>query len=329
MVVLAHMFNEEETERLQSALQQLVNPLELTLFKKRESEFGRTLERVVDEIFRLSHGKTRIATGLPEHGLPAWPCFKMGSRGRANIIYAALPTGHEFRPFIRALELMDRDYESAAVEGVGAELQVFISEDCPRCPAAVETAVLLAIRHSWITCCVVNAGQFPETARQYGIRSVPAIVLDRKVVSVGDVSADRLMNLVRIRGTSKFEIEAVRSLVETGRIAEAADSLASEAGRELILNFMQHPDFSKRLSALAVVENALDRNPDTVRAMTPSLLALLSHPDARIRGDVADLLGKTGDPRAIAGIEPLTADPDPDVAEAAADAIADLRKQHS
>ena len=153
--------------------------------------------------------------------------------------------------------------------------------------------------------------------------------MDRKIVLVGNVSADRLMDLVRIRGTPEYEMEAVRSLVETGRIAEAADSLASEAGRELILNFMQHSDFSKRLSALAVVEKALDQSPNTVHAMTPSLLELLSHSDARIRGDVADLLGKIGDPSAIPAIEPLMADPDPDVAEAASDAIADLRKQRS
>jgi hypothetical protein len=325
------MFNEEETERLQRTLQQLTEPLELTLIQKQESEFGRKLERVAGEIFRLSHGKARVVTSLPEPGLPAWPCFKIGIHGQANIVYAAVPTRREFAPFIRALEMIARRYAPAAVDEVrgncaNAEIHVFVSEHCPRCPAVVEAAVLLAIRYAWITCCVMDAEQFPEAAQQYRIRSVPATVLDRKIVLVGDVSADRLMDLVKIRGTPEYEMEAVRSLVETGRIAEAADSLASEAGRELILNFMQHSDFSKRLGALAVVEKALEQKPDAVRTMTASLLELLSHSDARIRGDVADLLGKIGDPSAIAGLEPLTADPDPDVAEAAADAIADLRK---
>jgi hypothetical protein len=32
------MFNEEETERLQSALEQLADPLELTLFQKQENK---------------------------------------------------------------------------------------------------------------------------------------------------------------------------------------------------------------------------------------------------------------------------------------------------
>lgn len=328
------MFNEEEAGRLKTVFQQLSETVEFTVQQKSESEFGQKLEDVVAEISCHSQGKTTIAAGVPEAGLPAWPCFKMGIHGQANVIYAALPIGHEFAPFIRALERIACSRTPASVDeswGIcpKAEIQVFISEHCPRCPAVVETVLPLAIRHSWITCCVVNAEQFPEAAGQYGIRSVPAAVLDRKIVLVADISAERLMNLVKIRGTSEFEIEVVRSLVERGKIAEAADALASEAGRDLILNFLQHSDFSKRLSALAVCEKALDQNPDCVRAMTPSLLALLVHPDARIRGDVADLLGKTGDTRALAGLDPLAADPDPDVAEAAAEAIANLRKRCS
>jgi HEAT repeat protein len=52
---------------------------------------------------------------------------------------------------------------------------------------------------------------------------------------------------------------------------------------------------------------------------------MLSHYDARIRGDVADLLGKIGDPAAIPHLEPLISDPDPDVAEAAVDALEELK----
>ena len=40
---------------------------------------------------------------------------------------------------------------------------------------------------------------------------------------------------------------------------------------------------------------------------------------------IADLLGRIGDPRAVARLEPLLADPDPDVAEAASDALQQLK----
>jgi HEAT repeat protein len=47
--------------------------------------------------------------------------------------------------------------------------------------------------------------------------------------------------------------------------------------------------------------------------------------DAQVRADMADVLGLAGDPAAIAAVEPLTKDPDPQVARAAERAVARLR----
>ena len=48
-------------------------------------------------------------------------------------------------------------------------------------------------------------------------------------------------------------------------------------------------------------------------------------PDARLRADVADILGLSGDPAALAIVEPMVKDRDPQVALAAARAVARLR----
>jgi HEAT repeat protein len=157
---------------------------------------------------------------------------------------------------------------------------------------------------------------------------VPATILDQRLVLIGNTTAGRLQELVKLRGTPEYEREVVQSLIDTGRIAEAAGCLGQDAGREVILAFIQDPEFSRRLSGLVVVEKALEDNPGMVRALVPSLAEMLSHEDARIRGDIADLLGRTGDPQVIARLEPLVTDPNPDVAEAAADAIEELRKIH-
>jgi HEAT repeat protein len=55
--------------------------------------------------------------------------------------------------------------------------------------------------------------------------------------------------------------------------------------------------------------------------MVPQLIELLCHQDHRIRGDIADLLGKIGDPNAIPHLQKLTSDPHPEVAEASAEAL--------
>jgi HEAT repeat protein len=48
--------------------------------------------------------------------------------------------------------------------------------------------------------------------------------------------------------------------------------------------------------------------------------------DAQIRLDMVDALGQAGDPAAIAALEPLTKDPDPQVARAAERAVARLKR---
>jgi hypothetical protein len=325
------MLNKEEADKLRETLDGLNNVVELTLCRTKESEFGRKLESFADEICGLSKGKIRIAPGSQESGLPAYPCFKIGREGQANVIYATLPLGHQFAPFLGALRLASQDDSSMRDAGLSAtdseaEIQVLVSLHCPRCPLVVEAMLGLSNRRSSISSCIIDVGQFPDLAEKYGVKSVPATILDRNLVLIGAVTADRVRELIEIRGTPKFKEEVIRSLIESGRVEEAAACLVHDTGRKIVLNLLQEPDFSKRLSALVVMEKALDENPEPIRKMVPLIAPLLSHADSRIRGDIADLLGKIGDPEVILQLEPLTKDPNPDVAEAAEEAIEELRK---
>jgi HEAT repeat protein len=56
------------------------------------------------------------------------------------------------------------------------------------------------------------------------------------------------------------------------------------------------------------------------------LVDVLASPDGALRGDTADLLGQIGDGRAVEALEALRSDPNPDVAEVAADAIEQIRQ---
>jgi hypothetical protein len=325
------MFKEDEIKQLKAVFVKLTRPVGITLYQRPESEFGKKLESFVDAVCRLSEGKCIAVSGDPTPELIAMPCIKIGALGHADIVYAALPAGHQFAPFLKILEVIGGSGSpvfsgSLSPDSTRAELMVLISDSCPRCPRVVETVGLLACRNLSVAACVVDAGQFPDLAVKHGVRSVPATVLDRKIVTVGAVSEDRMMDLIESRGTPRFEMEVVRSLIELAQIKEAAGYMNRDAGRAVVLDLLKDPEFSKRLSALVVMEKALEDNPAAVREMAPLLFPMLSHADARIRGDVADLLGKIGDPQAIARLEPLVSDPDPDVAEAAAEAIEELKK---
>ncbi|HEY3358423.1 MAG TPA: HEAT repeat domain-containing protein, partial [Polyangia bacterium] len=79
-----------------------------------------------------------------------------------------------------------------------------------------------------------------------------------------------------------------------------------------------------RVAVLLALQLAHERSPGCLAGLIPALVALLGGADARLRGDVADLLGVLGDARARAPLAALRGDPDADVAEAVAEALARL-----
>jgi hypothetical protein len=323
------MFNEEETAQLQTLFKKFTQTVEFTLHQADRNDFGRKLEKTVSEVCRLSDGKCVIVSDTAGLDPVAVPCIKIGAGGYANIVYAAIPTGHQFPPFLKILERIGGGYRTlengSLSDSSPAELIVLISDSCPRCPLVVEAAGLSACGNPSMVASFVDVMQFQDFVKKYRILSVPATILDKQIVLIGTISAERIKVLVQSRGTPKFEIEIVRSLIERQDISGAAGYLDREAGRTVVLDLLQNTEFSKRLSALVVLEKGIEDDLDAVRAMVPSLIPMLSHYDARIRGDVADLLGKIGDPAAIPHLEPLISDPDPDVAEAAVDALEELK----
>jgi len=56
----------------------------------------------------------------------------------------------------------------------------------------------------------------------------------------------------------------------------------------------------------------------------PSLIEVLQSEDGSLRGDTADLLGQIGHQGAIPDLEELRNDPNPDVAEIAAEALEEI-----
>lgn len=324
------MFNESEAAQLKSLFGKLERTIELSLYLSEKNPFSRKIEPLVSELCRLSEGKCISISCAPDPALPASPCFKVGTGGCANIAYAALPTGHQFAPFLKILERIGGGDTTVADAGSSpdpapAELVILISDSCPRCPLVVEAAGLSFCGDPGVTVCYVDVMQFQEFVTKHKILSVPATVLDGQVVATGAVSAQKLIALVGNRGSKENERAAIRSLIESQQIDVAAKQLGREAGRSVILELLQDTEFSKRLSALVIFEQALEEDPAAVRAMVPSLLPLLKHSDARIRGDVADLLGKIGDPQAIPHLETLLSDEDSDVVEAVQDALDELK----
>jgi hypothetical protein len=325
---------QDEMQQLESSLKGLSSNLTLSFYAKKNDDFSNKLKDFVETVSEASGGKIelKVGDGEGEGLLPGTPAFTLSAREKSNVAYLAIPDGPELPPFLEALRSLSGNPPPLATDtqealdkvAEPAKVRVLISAFCPNCPKVVQEVLTLASSNPMVSAAIVDIEPFSQMAEEYNVKSVPATIIDGELVLIGQQSAKRLAELMALRGTEEFDGECIRSLVETGRVSEAAKHICDGRGRKAILKIFQEPELSTRMGVLMVLEEALEMDRNAVQEMVPSLVELLSHEDSRIRGDIADLLGKVGDPRAIPHLEQLANDPDPDVVEAASDALEEL-----
>lgn len=119
-----------------------------------------------------------------------------------GIRHAGIPSGHEFGSLIQDILLVShrdsglsdntREFLAGLEEPV--LLQVFVTPTCPYCPQAVILAHQMALESPWVTAEMVEATEFPELSRQYGIMGVPDTVINQgQGKIVGAVPEGRLV----------------------------------------------------------------------------------------------------------------------------------------
>jgi hypothetical protein len=209
------------------------------------------------------------------------------------------------------------------------ELLLFISQGCPACPHQVRSVATLALASPRVSVEIVDVGMEPELASQYEVTAVPTTVVDDELIMVGVVPARDLAWRLLEREGPEAEKVVFGALVESGRIADAAERLADGRATEAFLDLWTGSTLESRMGLFLVAEEALLWNPDALMDLAPSLIEALegdgplTQDPSRI-GDTADLLGQIGHPDARPVLESLAQDPNKEVAEAAREALADL-----
>jgi len=206
-----------------------------------------------------------------------------------------------------------------------AELTVFMSPACPHCAEAVATARKVAGEASDVSVRVVDAQKELDEAAIFAVQSVPTTILDGDLTWVGEVSADELREAIQARSDDGHAARSLRSLVESGRASEVAVRLLDGSAHHPFVEIWSKAATSTRIGLMMAAGEALESNPEALDRMVDDLLPLLGAGDGALRGDTADLLGQVGHPDAADALKALLDDPNPDVAEIAADALDDLR----
>jgi len=293
---------------------------------EQESSFQVRLDSVARQIHSATAGAIAVDHQGPDDS-PDSPALTIRAAGRDVIHYQAIPEGPEETPFLGALSaLAAASANRPAADDLrrierDTRIVVFIAPGCPNCPHGVRAAIALAVANPRITVTVVDAVQFAQRASRFNVRSVPTTVVDGELTLVGVKSQQELARRILETQGPGAERAVFSSLVECGRISDASAHLVDGKATEVFADLWSSSSLEGRIALTLAAQQALAENRRALDDIVQQLLPGLHADDPARRGDTADLLGEIGHADARADLEELCSDADPDVAEAAADAL--------
>ncbi len=202
-----------------------------------------------------------------------------------------------------------------------ATVTLLMSKDCPNCAQVVEQIRELARRCPAVRTEIVDVFDAEAMRDRHGIQSVPATIIDDDLAIQGMVTARRLAEILASRGTPAYDTDKCRCLLDARRLDQAAAFLREPGRASSVLPILALGDLSDRMGVTLAVQTAHEAAPGSLSDLVPGLIDLLRSDNDSMRGDVADLLGTLGDPRAVEPLRKMLPDPNEDVVAAATDAL--------
>ncbi|MDY6863281.1 MAG: thioredoxin family protein [Thermodesulfobacteriota bacterium] len=302
------------------------------ILSRGNDKFSKELEKFAEKVASSSNGKITLVKELSKGQF--LPSLTISCKGRENIHYTAIPEGPEYGPFMDALKFFHQN-DTPLQEEIKVNLKkiihpleilVLISPECPNCPNAVRIITSMAVINSKLDVFIIDVTRFPELAVKYGIKSVPAIIIDKSIVLIGQIELDKLTKLLLSKNRPEFISETLINMIDTKRVQEAVKLIIeNKEYAKALLPTLKNGEFKDRLPILFLFEEVLEKNPFGLDPIVPDLIKMVDDTDSALVGDIADLLGKIGNNQAIPYLKRLVEHNDPDIAEAAKEAIDEIK----
>ncbi len=203
---------------------------------------------------------------------------------------------------------------------------LFITPDCPHCPAVLQGLNELA-KHGHIgKITVVDAIAHPEQAAEYGVRAAPWLRLGSFTLTGAHGPAE-LRQWAEWASGEEGIAHYVEHLLRVGGYQHAVAFVAADTDRlKPLLAVIANPEanISVRLGVSGLLE-AYANTPD-LQKLLPQLAELTRHDDHRVRADACHLLGLTGSVAARTYVEACLDDEQDEVRDIAAEAMEKLHK---
>ncbi len=203
------------------------------------------------------------------------------------------------------------------------DVTLFIATGCAHCPAVLAALSELVKQGAIGRLDVTNIVERPERAQRHGVRSVPWIRIGPFTLQ-GSYTPAELRQWVTRAGSDQGLRDYLAELIDTQRLDEAV-RLARRDPHLLRLAVEMIGDLETPMGVRIGIGALLEELADDPAALEPALeplRALLDSGDAPVRADAAYYLGLSPDPRVRDWLDALRQDPDPEVREIVAEALA-------
>ncbi len=131
------------------------------------------------------------------------------------------PSGYEFSTLLSVIT--DAGSDKPVIEPATSDflaaldrdlvIRVFVTPTCPHCPRAAVTAARLAAACPGVRADIVEAGEFPDLSRLYGVQGVPRTVVNEKLYLEGAVSESAFVRALSGALPSLDSLEGPRDLL--------------------------------------------------------------------------------------------------------------------
>jgi len=324
------MLTSQELETARSALEGLQNPVVLKVNLTKD-DLSKQFRKFVEALATVTSKLQPIYTTYSEDDPPTIEI-------KPNLRYMALPGGREVAPFLQTLiyrsqgetSLAERTLSRLATFITPTKIEVTVSPTCPHCPIVVGLVNQLALASIYLEVTIIDVTLFADFAQKYSIRAVPTLVIDGQDQLVGNISEDLLVDKLTNQSPATFHPDSFKKIVKEGDADKLAGMMVADGDvYKGALELLADPDWSVRMGMMVVLEEVAERSPVLVQRVYPYLVDLLDQGDANQRGDMAYLLGIIGNVSVLEPLKVMLNDSNPEVAEAAFEAVQQIQERET
>ncbi len=259
------------------------------------------------------------------------PAISIGDR----VIYQALPLGPELLPFLKAVEsinspipaLSPKIRELMEAAHIPAFLKLYITPQCPFCPAVANQMITLSSAGKHIRISIIDGTMFPELAKEDYVQSAPTVILDQ-FRWTSKIQIEEVARVIATRDPAELSATALRNIIHEGAASKVAwMMLKSEKIFPSFMELLIHEKWPVRLGAMVVMEEIIEKNRQLAAQAIPPLQDNFDTHIDQIKGDILYILGEIGKPEVIPFIQTvLKHNQNKEVRTAAKEAIEAMKK---